>query len=137
MTWPVGAPGVVELPSGRRVRGRGLRQDLPAPDHGLVLLGRDRPVPWPHRWVAWPDFRLPRSPDDLRAALGELLDRAGSERVELACAGGTGRTGTALACLAVLDGVPPGHAVAWVRAHYRPRAVETPAQRRFVTRWTR
>jgi hypothetical protein len=136
VTWTAGDPGVVELPSGRRVRGRGLRQDLPAPGFGLVLLGRDRPVPWPHRWVAWPDFRLPRSPDDLRAALGELLDRAGSERVEVACAGGTGRTGTALACLAVLDGVPADEAVAWVRRHYRPRAVETWPQRRFVARWT-
>ncbi|MCO7220248.1 protein-tyrosine phosphatase family protein [Klenkia sp. PcliD-1-E] len=136
MTWPAGAPGVVQLPSGRRVRGRGLRQDLPAPGFGLVLLGRDRPVPWPHRWVAWPDFRLPRSADDLRAALRDLLDRSGSEQVEVACAGGTGRSGTALACLAVLDGVPPAEAVSWVRAHYRPRAVETPRQRRFVARWT-
>lgn len=137
MTWTAGDPGVVELPSGRRVRGRGLRQDLPAPEHGLLLLARDRPVPWPHRWVAWPDFRLPRSPEDLRAALVDLLARSATERVELACAGGTGRTGTALACLAVLDGVPPDDAVRWVRTAYRPRAVETPAQRRFVARWTR
>ncbi len=34
--------------------------------------------------------------------------------------------------LAVLDGVPPDDAVAWVRARYRPRAVETPVQQRFV-----
>ena len=133
MTWTAGDPGVVELPSGRRVRGRGLRQDLPDPDFGLVLLGRDRPTAWPHRWVRWPDFRLPRG--DLRAALDELLVRAGTERVELACGGGTGRTGTALACLAVLDGVPAADAVAWVRTHYRRRAVETPAQRRFVAAW--
>lgn len=126
---------MVELPSGRRVRGRGLRQELPAPEFGLVLLGRDRPVHWPHRWVAWPDFRLPRSPEDLRTALGDLLARAATERVEVACAGGTGRTGTALACLAVLDGVPPGEALGWVREHYRPRAVETWGQRRFVARF--
>ena len=55
--------------------------------------------------------------------------------MELACHGGTGRTGTALACLAVLDGVAPDEAVAYVRAHYRPRAVETPGQRRFVARF--
>ena len=133
MTWTAGDPGVVELPSGRRVRGRGLRQDLPDPDFGLVLLGRDRPTAWPHRWVPWPDFRLPRG--DLRAALDELLVRAGTERVELACGGGNGRTGTALACLAVLDGVPAADAVARVRSHYRRRAVETPAQRRFVAAW--
>lgn len=130
-----GEPGVVELPSGRLVRGRGLRQELPDPDFGLLLLGRDRPTAWPHRWVARPDFRLPRG--DLRAALDDLLVRAGAERVELACGGGTGRTGTALACLAVLDGVPAADAVEWVRTHYRRRAVETPAQRRFVSAWCR
>jgi protein-tyrosine phosphatase len=55
--------------------------------------------------------------------------------VEVACSGGTGRTGTALACLAVLDGVPAADAVTFVRANYRPRAVETPSQRRFVARF--
>ncbi|MFJ8013916.1 hypothetical protein [Streptomyces sp. NPDC096339] len=38
-------------------------------------------------------------------------------------------SGTALACMAVLDGVPPEQAVAFVRQHYHPRAVETPWQR--------
>jgi len=52
--------------------------------------------------------------------------------VELACVGGRGRTGTALACLAVLDGVPAAEAVANVREHYDLRAVETPWQRRYV-----
>jgi hypothetical protein len=33
--------------------------------------------------------------------------------VEIACGGGRGRTGTALACLAVLDGVPAEQAVAY------------------------
>jgi hypothetical protein len=36
----------------------------------------------------------------------------------------------------VIDGVPPEEAVAFVREHYRRRAVETPAQRRFVARFT-
>jgi len=36
--------------------------------------------------------------------------------------------------LAVLSGVPSADAVAWVRDHYHPRAVETPWQRRWVTR---
>jgi hypothetical protein len=127
---------VVRLPSGRLVRGRGLRHPLPpgpTPHLAVHLLGRRPPeVPWESRWVRWPDFRLPADPAQLRAALAEALDRAGGERVELACGGGRGRTGTALACLAVLDGVPAGEAVAWVRQHYDPRAVETPAQQRFV-----
>ncbi|WP_430625935.1 protein-tyrosine phosphatase family protein, partial [Streptomyces albus] len=57
------------------------------------------------------------------------------ERVEVACGGGKGRTGTALACVAVLDGVPADEAVSYVRAHYTPRAVETPWQRRYVRRF--
>jgi hypothetical protein len=43
-----------------------------------------------------------------------------------------GRTGTALACLAVLGGVVPGEAIAWVRANYCPKAVETDEQEAFV-----
>ena len=135
--WPPGTDGVFILPSGRRVRGRGLRAPLPPgplPDLGVYLLGRPPPpVPWQSRWVRWPDFRTPAEPADLVAALLEAWHRAADERVELACGGGTGRTGTALACLAVLDGVPAADAVAFVRAHYRSRAVETPGQRRFVT----
>ena len=65
----------------------------------------------------------------------ESWHRALTERVEVACGGGRGRTGTALACPAVLDGVPARHAVAWVRRSYDPRAVETPWQRRWVMRF--
>jgi len=55
----------------------------------------------------------------------------------VACGGGRGRTGTALACLAILDGVLAADAVEYVRQHYHPRAVETPWQRRFVARFQR
>ncbi|MGI9005316.1 MAG: protein-tyrosine phosphatase family protein [Streptosporangiaceae bacterium] len=138
-SWVTGAPGVLALPSGRLVRGRGLRRPEPGgpdPEFGLYLLGRPPPeLGWPSRWIRWPDFRLPADPGDLRAALAEALDRAAGERVEVACAGGSGRTGTALACLAVLDGVPAAEAVGFVRAHYDPRAVETAGQRRFVARF--
>ena len=48
--------------------------------------------------------------------------------VEVGCAGGLGRTGTALACMAILAGVLPDRAVAWVREHYDERAVEARAQ---------
>jgi rhodanese/phosphatase family protein len=140
--WEDGTPGVLDLPSGRRVRGRGLRRPLPpgepAPDLGVYLLGRPpRPCAWESRWVRWPDFRLPADVDDLRAALTHAWERAAGERVEIACGGGTGRTGTALACLAVLDGVPPEDAVAFVRRGYRARAVETRAQARLVARFRR
>lgn len=91
-------------------------------------------MPWENRWIRWPDFRLPADGDHARAVLMEAWERATDERVELACDGGRGRTGTALAYLAVLDGVPPADAVAWVREHYDSRAVETPWQRRWVRR---
>lgn len=88
------------------------------------------------RWVKWPDFRLPSDPADAASAFAEAWARASSERVGVACAGGRGRTGTALACLAILDGIPSAEAVAFVREHYHPRAVETPWQRRFVEHFT-
>ena len=37
-----------------------------------------------------------------------------------------------LACMAVLAGVDAKEAVAWVREHYQPNAVETPNQERWV-----
>ncbi|WP_314177713.1 protein-tyrosine phosphatase family protein [Streptomyces winkii] len=139
-TWEPAGAGVLRLPSGRLVRGRALRRPLPPgpePAFSVFLLGNEPPqVPWDYRWLRWPDFRLPTSRMQALALLSEAWSRAGSERVEVACGGGRGRTGTALACLAVLDGVPPGEAVAFVRAHYDPRAVETPWQRRYVLHFT-
>ena len=137
--WHDGTTGVLTLPSGRRIRGRAWR-DLPpgpSPDFGLYLLGRPpRPPAWESRWVRWRDFGLPADADLLREALAEAWRRAPDERVEVACRGGLGRTGTALACLAVLDGVPPDRAVAYVRAGYSTRAVETRAQAAFVARFS-
>ncbi len=135
--WDPAAAGVLRLPSGRLVRGRGLRHPLPdgpPPTFAVYLQRRDPPpTAWPARWVRWPDFRLPTDRTDAASALHEAWECAADERVEIACSGGLGRTGTALACLAVLDGVPRGDAVAFVREHYSPRAVETPWQRRYVT----
>lgn len=136
-SWNPTASGVLRLPSGRLMRGRALSRRLPAgplPDFALYLL-EERPaaVDWDARWVRWPDFRLPRDPGDAWEALFEAWRRAEAERVEIACRGGRGRTGTALACIAVLDGVPAREAVAFVRRHYDRHAVETPWQRRYVT----
>ncbi len=46
-----------------------------------------------------------------------------------------GPDGAALACLAILDGVAPEEAVAYVRKQYDQRAVETPRQRRYAKRF--
>ncbi|GLZ81703.1 protein-tyrosine-phosphatase [Actinorhabdospora filicis] len=141
-TWDDATPGLLRLPSGRLVRGRGLHRSnsrhgppREAPDHGVYLLGRTPPpMAWETRWLRCRDFWTP-DPDETRAALTEALQRSGESRVEVACGGGRGRTGLALACLAVLDGVPAGEAVAFVRAGYHPGAVETPWQKGFVRRF--
>ncbi|MGY1661687.1 protein-tyrosine phosphatase family protein [Geodermatophilus sp. SYSU D00705] len=129
--WDDGA-GVVTLPGGARVRGRRLGAEAQPADL-TVVLGSGPLPPWPHRQVRWPDFWVPTDPADALDALREAHRRAyAGERVEVGCSGGIGRTGTALAALAVLDGLPADDAVRWVRAGYHPRAVETPWQRRWL-----
>lgn len=134
--WSAEGSGIVTLPSGRLVRGRGLRSGPAdgddAPDVGLYLTSRLHQESWESQWIEWPDFCRPKAPLDAMTALREIYKRSAVERVEVACNGGTGRTGTALAILARYDGVPADQAVAWVRTAYRRRAVETPWQRRFV-----
>ncbi len=103
-----------------------------APTFGLYLDERWNP-PWTHSHVDWPDFELPGDTNAFRVALHDALGRAKQgERVEIGCWGGHGRTGTALACLAVLAGTPASEAVAWVRENYCEQAVETAAQEAFV-----
>ncbi|TDC63069.1 protein-tyrosine phosphatase family protein [Streptomyces hainanensis] len=137
--------GALVLPDGASVRARGLRDAWPAgpdPDFGLYLgsprlrRAHDARLGWPHEWLDWPDFRLPRDHGLAVRRIRALHARAhAGEAVEVACGGGVGRTGTVLACLAVLAGLPPAEALAWTRAHHHPRAVETPWQRRWITRF--
>ena len=83
--------------------------------------------------VEVPDFGVPDRAK-LRAALHRMLERMQAEpeaAYHIGCKAGLGRTGTAMACLARMTGVE-GDAVAWLRAEYDPRAVETAAQEDFV-----
>lgn len=136
-SWSDDTEGLIVLPDRRRIRGRGLRKPFPAddelPEFGLYLTQKPYATEaWESRWVRWPDFRLPSDSADAIAAILDAHDRAATQRVEVACDGGIGRTGTAIALLARLAGIPASEAVAWTRSHYRPDAVETPWQRRFV-----
>jgi hypothetical protein len=135
--------GATRLPDGTLVRGRSLRHPLPdgpVPDYGLYLAGRAwrrrgrRWEPgWEADWIVWPDLRTPADPGRAARAIVEAFRRArAGGRVEVACGGGRGRTGTVLACMAVLAGVPAADAVVWVRANYQARAVETRRQQAWV-----
>jgi hypothetical protein len=125
----------VVLPGGTVVRGRGAQNRVPSgdePDFGLYL-GVDYHPGWEHDRLEWPDFGLPRDPLAAARAIEALYRRArAGERVETACRAGKGRTGTVIACLAILDGIRPAHAVSWTRSHYHHRAVQTLWQRRWV-----
>ncbi len=137
--------GAIRLPDGAWVRGRGLRDPAPAgpvPEFGLYLGGRGlwarhrAALTWPQAWIEWPDFLLPVHGDRAAGHIRALHERArAGRRVEVACGGGVGRTGTVVACLAVLAGVPSAEAVGWARANYHERAVETPWQRAWVSRF--
>jgi protein-tyrosine phosphatase len=108
------------------------------PDWGLYLDEgwRTRPMTWACEFVPWRDFGLPADEAQAFNAFDEAWRRANAgEVVDLACAGGIGRTGTALACIAVRDGVPVDEAVDWVRANYVQSAVETDEQRALVERF--
>lgn len=104
-------------------------------DFGLYMDARWAPT-WPAELVDWQDFGLPRDPATAAATIRDAFARArAGERVEVGCVGGLGRTGTVLACMAVLAGVPAADAVGWVRRNYHVRAVETPEQEEFVLRF--
>lgn len=106
------------------------------PDYGLYL-DRQWSPPWPHSHLEWPDFGVPESTGALVTALRSVLGKAqAGQRVEVGCHGAHGRTGTALACLAVLTGVPARDAVDWIRNTYCAQAVETAEQVAFVANFT-
>jgi protein-tyrosine phosphatase len=109
------------------------QRDQP-PDFGVYLDERWNP-PWPHEHIDWPDFGVPADPGAVAASLREALERARSgEVVEIGCLGAHGRTGTALALLAILAGHPADDAVAWVRRTYCDQSVETDEQADFAAR---
>jgi hypothetical protein len=128
----------VTFPDGTTVLASGWlerRRDEPAPDFGLYL-DSSWAAWWPSVSLDWPDFGVPSDAVVADTEIRAAFSRAQlGQRVEVACVGGHGRTGTVLACMAVLAGVPAAEAVEWVRAQYCGRAVQEPAQQYWVERW--
>jgi protein-tyrosine phosphatase len=84
----------------------------------------------------WPDFGVPRSQAEADECIQSAFARArAGERIEVACVGGHGRTGTVLACMAILSGVPAHEAVPWLRSVYCVRAVQEPGQQYWIERF--
>ncbi len=123
------------FPSGVVVRAAGLAdRDKNADwrEFGLYMDSRWDPN-WPSRMIEWPDFGVPTRDVDAARSIEEAYGAALTGcHVEVGCAGGLGRTGTVLACMAVLSGVNADEAVSWVRANYDSRAVETVDQEYWV-----
>jgi hypothetical protein len=128
----------VVFPDGTAVEARGLRdrrEDAPERDFGLYMDPAWAPT-WPAELIEWEDFGLPADPDHAAGQIRAAFERArASELVEVGCAGGLGRTGTVLGCMAILGGVASADAVGWVRANYDERAIETEEQEAFVERF--
>jgi protein-tyrosine phosphatase len=129
----------VIFPDGTRVLASGWlrrKKDDVAPDFGLYLDPQWTPT-GPFVMLDWPDFGVPSdraaADTEIRGAFARA--RAG-ERVEIACIGGHGRTGTVLACMAILAGVPADAAVEWVRSTYCRRAVQEPSQQYWIDRFS-
>lgn len=125
----------ITLPGGTQVRASGIAaRDT---DSGWRQFGLYCDAAWEPDWPAliidWPDFGIPSAPETAARQITNAFERAkDGERVEIGCLGGLGRTGTVLACMAVLAGIPSLDAVGWVRRHYRRESVETPEQADWV-----
>jgi len=125
----------VAFPDGTRVLASGWLEraaGVPRPDFGLYLDPSWAPT-WPHVMVDWPDFGVPADGEVATREIVAAFERArAGETVEVACIGGHGRTGTVLACMAILAGVSSDAAVGWVRSAYCSRAVQEPRQEYWV-----
>ena len=125
----------VRFPDGTIVRGSSLFERYKNTEwtqYGLYLDPRWEPES-PSDFITWPDYGLPTNGVEAAETIRLAFDAARSgTNVEIGCAGGVGRTGTVIACMAILAGVARDEAVNWVRRNYHPHAVETDEQERWV-----
>jgi protein-tyrosine phosphatase len=132
--------GRLELPlAGRLISISGGPFDaMPEGARGLCLEARAARVAEAEWQLDVPDYGVPDEAA-LRAILAQMLEamRAAPDGAyHIGCKAGIGRTGTVMACLAIMAGAVEGDPVAWLRAAYFQEAIETPGQEAFVRGFT-
>ena len=89
------------------------------PDYALYLETSRMPYS-ATGYIPWKDFGLPTI--DFRHTAEMIIDAYALAKdgmtVEVGCIGGHGRTGTVLACMAILADIPLDDAVEWVRTNH-------------------
>lgn len=81
--------------------------------------------------LAWPDMT---APTHVGLRFWVRLHGMLPQHTAVACVGGHGRTGTALACLLVADGMTADDAIKVVREKHCSKAIETIAQEQYIKR---
>lgn len=103
-----------------------------APDWGLYLDSMWNPAGLAYL-VDWRDYGLPTRYDTAAYAIIDSFNKATKGLwVEVGCIGGHGRTGTALACMAILGGMLPEDAINHVRTTYCEHTIESDDQLWFI-----
>jgi protein-tyrosine phosphatase len=107
--------------------------DERGPDLALYLDSTWRPSGLAY-FIDWPDYQLPKRYVDSALTIIDVFNRAKNQGlwVEVGCIGGHGRTGTTLACMAVLAGLSHKQAVKFVRKNYCDKAIEGSDQEWYV-----
>jgi len=133
--------GRLELPlAGQRISISGGPFDaMPEGARGLCLEAGAARIDEAEWQLDVPDYGVPDEAG-LRAILAQMLEAMRAtpkDAYHIGCKAGIGRTGTVMACLAIMAGAVEGDPVAWLRAAYFQGAIETPGQEEFVRRFTR
>lgn len=86
----------------------------------------------------WRDWGTPEQPRAFRQALKWVLAEVEKGAIiDIGCMGGHGRTGTALACLLILQGTTAHESMKRVRTSYCTEAIESRSQERFIRNFAR
>lgn len=103
-----------------------------APDFG-VYLDSYWYASCPAYFIDWPDYGLPTRWEVAARCIIDAYKKAENGLwVEVGCIGGHGRTGTVLACMAVLSGLNAQDSVNYVRDYYCNQAIESDEQEWYV-----